>query len=71
MKFIFILPIRLYQYLISPWFGPRCRFVPSCSQYTREAIETHGILKGLYLGGRRILRCHPWGGCGHDPVPPK
>ncbi len=71
MKFFLTLPIRFYQIFISPWFAPSCRFMPTCSQYGREAVETHGIIKGGYLTLRRILRCHPWGGCGHDPVPPK
>ena len=71
MKFLLTLPIRFYQLVISPWLGPRCRFVPSCSHYARQAIETHGAFKGGYLTLRRIVRCHPWGACGHDPVPPK
>jgi len=66
---IFIIPIKLYQILISPLLGPNCRFTPTCSQYTIEAIQKYGPLKGGWLGFRRILRCHPWGGCGHDPVP--
>ena len=66
---IFIVPIKIYQILISPLFGPSCRFTPTCSQYTIEAIQKYGPLKGGWLGFRRILRCHPWGGCGHDPVP--
>jgi len=66
---IFIVPIKIYQILISPLLGPSCRFTPTCSQYTIEAIQKHGPLKGGWLGFRRILRCHPWGGCGHDPVP--
>ena len=66
---IFIVPIKIYQILISPLFGPSCRFTPTCSQYTIEAIQKHGPFKGGWLGFRRILRCHPWGGCGHDPVP--
>jgi putative membrane protein insertion efficiency factor len=66
---IFIIPIKIYQILISPLLGPSCRFTPTCSQYTIEAIQKYGPLKGGWLGFRRILRCHPWGGCGHDPVP--
>tara|TARA_Y100000766_G_scaffold264432_1_gene257246 strand:+ start:615 stop:836 length:222 start_codon:yes stop_codon:yes gene_type:complete len=66
---IFIVPIKIYQILISPLLGPSCRFTPTCSQYTIEAIQKYGPLKGGWLGFRRILRCHPWGGCGHDPVP--
>tara|TARA_B100001057_G_scaffold210560_1_gene211133 strand:- start:2280 stop:2501 length:222 start_codon:yes stop_codon:yes gene_type:complete len=66
---IFIIPIKIYQILISPLLGPSCRFTPTCSQYTIEAIQKYGPFKGGWLGFRRILRCHPWGGCGHDPVP--
>lgn len=66
---ILITPIRFYQRCISPLTPPACRFTPTCSQYMLEAIMKHGALKGLYLGTRRILRCHPWGGSGYDPVP--
>ena len=66
-----ILPIRIYQKIISPLLPGVCRYRPTCSEYMAEAIETHGIVKGLYLGTRRLLRCHPWGGSGYDPVPPK
>ena len=66
---IFIVPIKIYQILISPLLGPSCRFTPTCSQYTIEAIQKYGPFKGGWLGFRRIIRCHPWGGCGHDPVP--
>ena len=66
---IFILPIRLYQVAISPYTPPSCRFIPSCSEYARQAIAKHGPLKGSALALRRILRCHPWGGSGYDPVP--
>ncbi|BBB29074.1 conserved hypothetical protein [Neptunomonas japonica JAMM 1380] len=62
--------IRIYQYAISPFLGSNCRFYPSCSHYMLEAIETHGILKGIGLGSRRILKCHPWHEGGMDPVPP-
>lgn len=66
---IFILPIRFYQLCISPMLPDSCRFVPTCSQYAIEAIMKHGIFRGSYLAIRRILRCHPWGGSGYDPVP--
>lgn len=61
--------IRCYQLLISPLLGPRCRYYPSCSQYTVEAIELYGAARGGYLAGRRLLRCHPWHVGGFDPVP--
>lgn len=64
-----ILPIRLYQWTISPILPMSCRFAPSCSEYAAEAILAHGPLTGAWLGVRRILRCHPWGGHGYDPVP--
>jgi putative membrane protein insertion efficiency factor len=60
--------IRLYQWMISPWLGPKCRFVPSCSQYAIEAFRKYGLFKGGWMAIRRISRCHPWGGSGHDPV---
>ena len=68
---IFILPVRFYQYAISPLFPPTCRHVPTCSEYAIEAVKTHGIFKGGWLATKRILRCHPWGTHGYDPVPPK
>jgi uncharacterized protein len=61
--------IRVYQNLVSPLLGQRCRFYPSCSQYTLEAIERHGPVKGGWLGLRRVCRCHPLNPGGHDPVP--
>ena len=70
-KWLFILPVKLYQLVISPWLPNSCRHIPTCSEYTIEAIQTHGVFKGIYLGTRRILRCHPWGTSGYDPVPPK
>lgn len=69
LKKIFILPIRFYQLVISPVLPKSCRYTPTCSQYSIEAIQKHGILKGVYLGTKRILSCHPWGGSGYDPVP--
>ena len=69
MKTLLILPIRFYQRFISPLLPPACRFTPTCSQYAIEAIQKHGALKGLYLAIRRLLRCHPRGGSGYDPVP--
>ncbi len=71
MKKIFTIPFRLYKYLVSPWLGANCRFHPTCSEYAKEAIETHGIFKGGILSIYRLLRCNPFGGSGHDPVPPK
>jgi putative membrane protein insertion efficiency factor len=64
-----IAAIRAYKYLISPWFTGSCRFVPSCADYTAEAVARHGFLAGCWLGARRLARCHPWGGSGLDPVP--
>lgn len=61
--------IRFYQYAISPHLMPSCRFTPTCSQYGIDAILKHGPVKGGGLSVRRICRCHPWGGHGHDPVP--
>ncbi len=66
---VLICPIRFYQRYISPLTPPSCRFTPTCSQYAVEALQKHGPLKGLYLAIKRILRCHPWGGHGYDPVP--
>jgi putative membrane protein insertion efficiency factor len=62
--------IRAYQLLVSPLLLPSCRYLPSCSEYAGEAIELHGALRGSWLSLRRLLRCHPWGGHGFDPVPP-
>ena len=69
LKSILILPIRFYQLAISPILGKNCRFEPSCSNYMLQAIEEWGAFKGLWLGMKRIGRCHPWGSWGHDPVP--
>ena len=67
--FPLVLLVRLYQGILSPWLPNSCRFQPTCSQYMIEALQKHGPIKGLWLGIRRIARCHPWGGSGHDPVP--
>ncbi len=64
-----LLLVRFYQVCISPLKPPTCRFTPTCSQYAIEALRKHGPIKGTYLAVRRILRCHPWGGSGYDPVP--
>ena len=64
------LPVRGYRTLISPLAPPACRFAPSCSEYALEALERHGAAHGIWLAVRRLLRCHPWGGDGFDPVPP-
>lgn len=69
-KFLVLL-IKAYQYTISPLLGANCRYSPTCSSYSIEAIRIHGPLKGLWLALKRILSCHPWGGHGYDPVPEK
>jgi putative membrane protein insertion efficiency factor len=61
--------IRAYQLVISPVLGPSCRHLPTCSEYTSEALALHGPARGAWLGLCRILRCHPWGSSGYDPVP--
>ena len=61
--------IRFYQLIISPRLGCNCRFTPSCSHYALEAIETHGTYKGIWIGAKRLLRCHPFARAGYDPVP--
>ncbi|MDC8005487.1 membrane protein insertion efficiency factor YidD [Aureisphaera galaxeae] len=69
--FPFIVLIRFYQKVISPIFPSTCRYQPTCSHYAVEALETHGLWKGMRLATKRIFSCHPWGGSGYDPVPPK
>jgi hypothetical protein len=63
--------IRVYRVTLSPVLGPRCRYLPSCSEYAAEALQVHGLLRGGRLALSRLLRCHPWGGSGLDPVPPR
>lgn len=69
MRYVFIALVRLYQMLISPLLGSNCRFTPTCSAYSVEALQKHGAWKGGWLAIKRISRCHPWGGDGYDPVP--
>lgn len=69
LKRLLIGLIRFYQYAISPFLGRSCRFVPSCSEYTVEAVQKHGAIKGGWLGIKRVGRCHPWHPGGYDPVP--
>ena len=66
---LLIAPIHFYRHFISLYTPPSCRYTPTCSQYAIEALRKHGPFKGLWLSVRRILRCHPWGGHGYDPVP--
>jgi putative membrane protein insertion efficiency factor len=72
-----IFAVRVYRWTLSPVLGALfgstagCRYTPTCSAYALEALQTHGALGGCWLAARRICRCHPWGGCGHDPVPQK
>ena len=69
MKYLFIYLLRFYQVAISPFKPPTCRYTPTCSQYTIEALQKYGVLKGGWLAIKRIGSCHPWGGSGYDPVP--
>lgn len=66
---VVIFPIKLYQWFISPLLGSNCRYDPTCSHYMVGAIREWGLLRGMWMGIKRIGRCHPWGSHGHDPVP--
>lgn len=66
-----MVPVYFYKYVISPMTPASCRHIPSCSEYAIDALKIHGPIKGIYLATRRILKCHPWGTHGYDPVPPK
>jgi putative membrane protein insertion efficiency factor len=68
LSYPLIFLIRIYQLIISPWLGPKCRYTPSCSAYAIEAFQKYGLFKGGLMAIRRISSCHPWGGHGHDPV---
>jgi putative membrane protein insertion efficiency factor len=68
LSYPFILLIRIYQYVLSPAMGPKCRFTPTCSQYAVEALQKYGLIKGMGMAIRRISKCHPGGGSGYDPV---
>ena len=67
-KNFFIYLIKFYQFTISPLLGTNCRFVPSCSNYAIQSIEEKGVVKGIYFSLRRVLKCHPFGSSGYDPV---
>ena len=69
MKRLLMALLRTYQYAISPFLGRRCRYYPSCSEYAVEAVEKYGVVKGGWLGVKRVCRCHPWHPGGYDPVP--
>tara|TARA_B100000945_G_C20192806_1_gene507715 strand:- start:353 stop:574 length:222 start_codon:yes stop_codon:yes gene_type:complete len=69
IKAILLFVVYLYQNFISPLISARCRFVPTCSQYSKESIIKHGPFKGFLLTFKRIIKCHPWGGSGYDPIP--
>ncbi|MEM8547704.1 MAG: membrane protein insertion efficiency factor YidD [Pseudomonadota bacterium] len=68
---LMIVLVRVYQWTLSPLLGSNCRFQPTCSAYAEEAVRVHGALRGGWLAVKRICRCHPWGGQGYDPVPPR
>ncbi len=70
MRKLIIRLLRIYKWLVSPFFGNNCRYYPSCSDYAVEAIDRHGVLAGGLRAGKRILRCHPWSAGGYDPVDP-
>ena len=71
LGWLLLIPVYFYKYAISQLTPASCRHYPTCSEYAVEAIKIHGPFRGFYLGTRRILKCHPWGTHGYDPVPPK
>jgi len=68
VRYLVTVPIRIYQHLLSPFLGKSCRFEPTCSYYSIESINKYGVVKGVRLSIQRILKCHPWGGSGYDPI---
>jgi putative membrane protein insertion efficiency factor len=70
-SFLLIIPVKIYQWVLSPWLPGACRYTPTCSHYAVDALKKHGPIKGLFLAVRRIFSCHQWGGWGWDPVPEK
>lgn len=71
LKFLVLLPVRLYQGTVSPFFPATCRHEPTCSAYMVEAVKEWGPFKGMWMGLKRLSKCHPWGSSGHDPIPKK
>jgi len=71
MRYLLLIPIKFYQLFISPFLGANCRFNPTCSQYSYDAVKEHGFFKGFALSAKRIGKCHPWNDGGFDPVPKK
>ncbi len=69
LTWLLLIPVYFYKYCISPLTSASCRYVPTCSEYAVQALKKYGPFKGLYLAVKRILRCHPWGGSGYDPLP--
>ena len=69
MRTVVLLMLRFYKFFISPLLGPRCRYYPTCSEYMMEAVKKHGAARGVFMGLRRLLRCHPFCKGGYDPVP--
>jgi len=68
VRYLFTIPIKIYQLLLSPFLGKNCRFEPTCSYYSIKSINKYGVIKGTRLSIQRILKCHPWGGSGYDPI---
>lgn len=73
LKKVLIFPliflVKIYQSIISPLFPPTCRYAPTCSEYAIQSLKKHGLIKGVYLSIKRVVKCHPWGGSGYDPIP--
>lgn len=69
MKMILIAVVRLYRRMLSPFLPPSCIYTPTCSAYAEEALQKHGVFRGIVMAAKRILRCHPWHSGGYDPVP--